>query len=73
MSDLGQTNRPVNPSRPKPCNRRRRPISVARWSSFSAFCSRERAILLAVNPDSPRVRPSVARVRFLERPLGEAA
>lgn len=79
MSDLAMpplavnTDIPVDiPPRRKP-RKRRRKIGPATWSAIGAFVSRERFFLLALHPDSPRVRVSLARIMWLERQPGVAA
>lgn len=73
MPKLASTAPPVNPPRP-PARKRRRPNpGAATWSSIAAAISREQFFLFALNPDSPRIRPTTARVRWLERHPGMAA
>lgn len=51
--------------------KRRRRIRPETWSSINAAIVRERATLAAVAPNSPRIRPTLQRLRWLE--LVEAA
>jgi hypothetical protein len=59
---------PPRPARLRPvaCWGRLR-ISPATWSAIGAFMSRERLVLMATEPTSPRVMPMLQRLRFLER------
>ena len=73
MPSVSTTAPPVNlPPRPARKRRRRNP-GPATWSSIGAFCAREKFFLALLNPTSPRIRPTTARVRWLERHPGMAA
>jgi hypothetical protein len=53
--------------------RRHRPISIATWSAIAAAISRERGFLEELEPHSPRIRPTLALVVWLNREPGMAA
>jgi hypothetical protein len=48
---------------------RRRKIGPETWSAVAAFISREGTVLQATSPGSPRIRPTLPRIRFLEGAL----
>ena len=81
MQSINSSGAPVNQSRTKPCKRRRRKISLARWASISAAINWERFFLEVLEPDSPRIKISLPVVRWLKREpstavtseMGEAA
>jgi hypothetical protein len=59
--------------RPKPTTcRRRRWIGLATWSAVGAFISRERSCLMETAPDSPRIRPTLPRLHWMEPEPGMA-
>jgi hypothetical protein len=62
---------PRRPLRAPSCKPRRRLTSEA-WGRINAAVARERQSLLALCPDSPRVRPTLAHLHWLERAI-EAA
>lgn len=55
---------------PPRLRKRRRRIGRNTWASIAAAIVRQHGVL---PENSPRRRPTLARVRFLERPIGEAA
>jgi hypothetical protein len=57
--------RPINTARRKP--KRRLRISAGTWSAIAAFTGRERTILMETVPTSPRINPSLTKLRFLEQ------
>jgi hypothetical protein len=48
-----------------PARRKRRRISPDTWSSISSALSRQHSTLKEECPDSPRIKPSLAKLRFL--------
>lgn len=73
MTDLSEPAPSVNLPRPKPCKRRRRRISLARWAGISAAINRERFFLEVLEPTSPRIKVSLPVVRWMSREPGMAA
>jgi len=67
MSSVASQRRAVNRALHK-----RRHISAATWSAVAAFMSRERSRLAEVAPNSVRIRPSLARITWLDREPGMA-
>jgi hypothetical protein len=50
----------------------RRRIRPETWSSINAAIVRQHQTLAAVQPNSPRIRPSLPRLRWLEPAVGGA-
>ena len=53
--------------------RKRRHIGPETWSAVAAVISRERSLLAELAPNSVRIRPTLARITWLEREPGMAA
>jgi hypothetical protein len=65
-------NLPGSSCGPAKINRRRRQVGAATWSSIAAAISREQFFLVLHEPLSPRIRPSVAKLKWMQREPGMA-
>jgi hypothetical protein len=69
---FGTISVPFGTPRPRPCARRPR-VRPETWASIAAAISRQHSILAETEPTSPRIRPSLQRIAWLDRKPGMEA